>query len=331
MAVRLRAGGFPASTKKPLLAAYNGATTLGPPSNYEIGLAAAGDHANWTTMGLAKIFAGSGWESQWVAQPSLVWDGSQYVIYYTGYNGTNPQIGRATASLFNGDWTKYASNPVIAHGAAGAPDEVGAGFPNVHYDPLDSPAWRMWYHAFPAGASITNPAGLTVCYADSSDGITWTKHGTVVGVGSAGAFNDIGTDNGAVFKSGSTWYIYTAGYHNPGSGIVAKGAYCTTTNPASAGSYSAQTQLTNYTGNITVGGKTWQSNQPRGIIPNPDGSGYLCWLTLWNPTVGTGILEACVQVTSTDLTSWATPSALMLPFDSWSAVSSENPSILVAP
>lgn len=315
---------------KPFLAAYNGESSRASGGNYQVGIAASGDRVNWDTCGVPVIGPGSGWESTWVAQPSLVWDGSQFVIFYTGYNGTNLAIGRATASIFNGAWTKYASNPVVNHGSSGDPDEVGAGFPIVHYDPLDSPAWRMWYHAFPHGAGITNPAGLTVCYADSSDGISWTKHGTMIGVGTAGAFNDIGTDNGAVVKVGSTWYVFVSGYHSYSGSTLSKSGYCTTTDPATAADYSSLTQLTNYTGDITVGGRTWRSNQTRHIFANADGT-YTAWLSLWAPTVTTTILETCVQVTSPDVISWGTPSQLMLAYDSWAVLSSENPSVLVAP
>lgn len=314
-----------------LLAAFNGASVSGPPSNYQIGLAFSNDSATWQTLSGAQIGPGSGWEATWVAQPWLMWDGTQFVIYYTGYNGTNLAIGRATASNFyGGSWTKYGSNPVIPHGSLGDPDEVGSGMPVIYYDPNDTPKWRMWYHAFPAGSSPTNPAGLTVCYADSSDGLTWTKHGSVIPVGAGGSFNDVGTDNGPVLKVGSTWYVFMAGYHNPGGGVVSRTGYCTTTNPASAGSYSAATQLANLAGTVALQGKTWQSNQARSILPF--NGGYLCWLSIWNPTVASGILESAAQTSSPDPTSWVAPTTqLMFPYESWDSISAENPSVIVSP
>lgn len=325
--MRLIGGGI-AGTLTSAYAAYNGKTASGI---YDIGVATSADRVTWSSYsGNPVLSPGTGWESSWVAQPWLIWDGSQFVIYYTGYNGTNLAIGRATAATLTGTWTKYASNPVLPHGTTGDPDEVGAGQPVISYDPADTPKWRMWYHAFPAGSSTGNPAGLTVCYADSSDGITWTKHGTVIGVGTSGAFNDIGTDTGCFTKSGSTWYVFVSGYHNPGSGTVSRSAYCTTTNPSSAASYSSLTQLSNYTGNVSAGGRTWQSNQPRGIIPAGDGN-YKVFLSAWKPTDASTILEAALETTSPDLTSWVLPSSLMLPYDSWSSVSAENPSVLLAP
>lgn len=326
--MRLIAGHIRAPYK--LLAAFNGEASSAGQGSYAIGLATSNDFATWQTLSGAQISAGSGWEATWVGQPWLVWDGSQYVIFYSGWNSTNMAIGRATASNFyGGSWTKYASNPVVPHGSSGDPDEIGAGMPVVHYDPLDSPAWRMWYHGFPSGSSPTNPTGLTVCHADSSDGITWTKRGTVIPVGSASSFTDIGSDVGCVIKSGSTWYVFMAGYHSYSGRTLSKSGYCTTTNPASSGSYSALSQLTNYTGNVDSNGFTWQSNQPRGIMAY--GSGYLCWLTLWAPTVTGNTLEAAVQVYSPDLTSWTAPTQVMLPYESWDSISAENPSVVVAP
>lgn len=325
--MRLRGGGKSA-TLAPFFAAYNGKAS----TTYDIGVATSTDRVTWSTnVGNPILSPGSGWESSSVAQPCLVWDGTQFVIFYTGFDvSNNPSIGRATAPSLAGTWTKYGSNPIISHGAPGDPDEVGVGQPVVSYDPADTPKWRMWYHAFPAGSSPGTPTGLTVCYADSSDGITWTKHGVVVGVGTTGAFNDIGTDTGCFIKSGSTWYVFVSGYHNPGTGIVSRGAYCTTTNPASPASYSGLTQLSNYTGNVSAGGRTWQSNQPRGIIPSGDGH-YKVFLSVWKPTDSSTILEGALETTSPDLTSWAAPSSLMLPYDSWSAVSAENPSVLISP
>lgn len=314
--------------KKPILfAGFNGASVGG--TNYKIGFAYSLDQTNWSTYGGSLIqLSASGWDSNTIKDPSLIWDGTQFVCYYGGYNGTNFAIGRATAAHPSGPWYKYASNPVLSKGTTGDPDEVGCEFPIVWYDANDTPKYRMWYVGYPSGfSSSTNPIG-TVCHADSADGITWTKRGTVIGRGAASSFNEIASIPGAVTKSGSTWYVYLCGMR--ATDFIAKSAYATTTSPASSASYSALTQFTNYTGNITVGGKTWQSNLPRGILSDGAG-GYRCWIDLWKPTDTTTILETCAQVTSTDLTSWATPSALMLPFDSWSAVSSENPSILVAP
>lgn len=325
--MRLRRRG---ATPPPALyyAAYNGGPIAGGAAgnNYAIGLAFSPDGTNWQSFNNQyTLAAGTGWESSLIKDPSLIWDGSQWVMYYAGYDGTTFQIGRATSPrLRQPVWTRYGSNPVVAKGTIGDPDQLGCEFPVVHYD---GTTWRMWYQAYPSGFNgTTNPIG-TVCFADSSDGITWTKHGTVIARGGAGSFNEIDCQPGTVYKSGSTWYVYFGGFR--ATDFFSRSAYVTTTNPASSGSYSAATQLSNYTGNITVGGRTWQSNLPRGIRSDGAG-GYIAYLSVWKPTDTSTILESCVRVTSTDLTSWATPSALMLPFEGWNTLSSENPSVVTA-
>lgn len=306
-----------------LLLAINGKVSGG---SYGIAFGSSTDAWSW---GIGQFLtAGSGWESSDVKDPWLVWDGSQYVCFYSGYNGTAYQIGRATASAIQGPWTKYASNPVIAHGTTGDPDEVGAAGPTVSYNSNDSPAWKMWYAGHPSGWTTSNPIA-SICFADSSDGITWTKRGKVIAVGTAGSFDDFSVYMGCFYRIASnSWYVFVSGSHDPGTGLVSRSAYCTCTDPATSSTYSALSQLSNYTGNVTVGGLTWQSNSPRCIIRR--GSEYMCFPTFWNPTVVTGQIEACSLVTSSDLTSWASPTSLMFSGYPWS-VSDENPSVMVAP
>lgn len=306
---------------KPLLVAYNGASSFSP-GNYHVGFAASTDYATWRTQGLTRIAAGSGWESTHVKDPWLIWDGTQYVCFYDGYDGTKYQIGRATSPSINLDWTKYASNPIISAGTVGDPDVNGCVFATVWYDPADTPKWRMWYTGNSTGWTVSAPAS-TVCYADSSDGLTWTKHGTVIGLGTTGTFNDFASFIGAIYKSGSTWYVYMGGFHSYSGTLKARGGWCTCTDPSDHTTYTTPTEFTNYTGDITIGSDTFISNQPRAIVANPNGTGYLCFVDLWN-----GSKEACAQVASTDLTSWAAPTALMLPFDDWSSISAENPSVM---
>ena len=104
-----------------------------------------------------------------------------------------------------GTWTKYGSNPVIGFGGGGAFDEDGAEFPVVLYEPTDTGReWKMWYAAYPAGATPGDPTGMTTGYAYSSDGLSWTKHGEVLSEGSGGTFDEKGTIPGAVIRIGST-------------------------------------------------------------------------------------------------------------------------------
>ncbi len=172
------------------------------------------------------LIHGSGWESAHVKDPCLIWDGSQYVLYYSGYNGSVYQIGRATATAHTGSWTKYASNPVVAVGAGGSVDEDGCSFPTVLYEPADTGLeWKMWYRAKDASGN------LTVCYAHSSNGLAWTKVGKVLDVGAGGTWDDVGVLPGAIYKISSTYYLFYGGYQSASILHKWQGGYATFTSP----------------------------------------------------------------------------------------------------
>lgn len=151
-------------------ALYNG--SVAGENTYRIGFAYSKDQSTWTTTGSPAITPSLTWEQTNIAHPALVWDGSQYVCYYAG-GGSPWQIGRATAKSPSGTWTKYASNPVLTPGGVGTPDHTGMDGPVVYYDATLSPPWKMWY------AGI-NGSVATTCFADSTDGLSWTKRGKVI-------------------------------------------------------------------------------------------------------------------------------------------------------
>jgi hypothetical protein len=77
---------------------------------------------------------------------------------------------------------KHPANPVLT---AERPWETSIGYPCVLYDPA-GPTFRMWYHACKELADRLNPNAplvdgfvmqheMYLCYAESSDGLTWAK------------------------------------------------------------------------------------------------------------------------------------------------------------
>lgn len=193
-----------------LVAMYNGGEDGTP--EYAIGAAARVDGV-WTKDGdnpLLTKGAASTWEDTHIKDQWLVWDGSQLVLFYAGSADGYPQyqIGRATAPAISGPWTKYNSNPILTEGAGGAWDDESVLFPVVLYEPDDTGReWKMWY----AGHDGSN---LGIGYAHSSDGISWTKHGRVISIGSGGSWNDVGVIPGAIVKEGSTYYLFAGGYQD---------------------------------------------------------------------------------------------------------------------
>ena len=189
-----------------LVALYNGQNGDGV---YAIGAATSTDGgATWTKYGSNPVLqkgTGGAWDDDHVKDPWLMWDGSQYVVYYAGHDGTKYQIGRATASAHTGTWTKAGGNPLVAVGTSGAFDDAGVNFPTVLYEPSDTGReWKMWY----AG---NDGAVQRIGYAYSSDGLSWTKHGQVIDVGAGGSWEDEGVLPMAIHKTGSTYYLFYGG------------------------------------------------------------------------------------------------------------------------
>lgn len=202
-------GAFPTGSPRTVtefLALFNGTDNDGP---YAIGRATyeAGAWTPYASNPVLSKGAGGTWDDDHVKDPWLMRmpDGS-LVCYYSGYDGTKYQIGRATSTDEGLTWTKYASNPVLAVGSGGAIDDSGCIFPTILYDPDEgSKAWKMWYGAYGGGDAHV------VGYAYSSDGLSWTKVGQVVGPGAGGTWNDVGVVAAAVLRYGTTYYLYVGG------------------------------------------------------------------------------------------------------------------------
>jgi hypothetical protein len=208
----------------PLIGLFNGQDGDG---NYAIGYAASNDGQTWTEAGSPVFSAGAGgqWDDDHVKDPWLMHDGSQYVMYYSGFDGTAYRIGRATATDPAGTWTRYVSNPVIDLGAGGAFDDTNVIFPVVMYEPSDTGReWKMWYTGF-------DGARWHIGYAYSSDGLSFTKHGQVLTVGAGGTWEDEGVVSAAIIKEGATYSLFYGGTSDPNGDFGWQGGYTTFTDP----------------------------------------------------------------------------------------------------
>lgn len=303
---------------------YNGQTGDGL---VRIGRATSTDAgATWTRYPSNPVIglgAGGTWNDEQVHAPSVVWDGSQWVLFASGYDGANYRIGRWTsADLIT--WTPYGSNPILGLGSAGAFDDAGVIAPQVVYSAALSPAWKMWYVGSKSGGKTT------IGFADSTDGISWIKRGKMIDVGTAGAFDDEGVGLGTAILVGSTYYVFVAGQSSP-SGLYRAG-YATCTDPASAGTYTKHGVLATFSGNITSldDGLTYESNTLTSVILR--GVTYIGYGTTFDPLVPTTQHEVAFRSTSTDLVTWTTPTGEMLPLaaGTFDTISAENPSVVQA-
>lgn len=321
IATRLLMGGGGSFTPPPVQD-YVGLYSGRAGSVYEIGRIVSTDGTtSWTADPSPVLTRGAGgtWDDAWINQMSFLHDGSQYVVYYTGFDGANWRIGRAT-SADSITWTKYASNPVMTYGTPGDFDDVGTSLPIVWYDPTDSPVWRMWYTAFESTVTTT------IGYATSSDGITWTKVGQVLGLGSAGQFDDEGLVMGAVYRSGSEWWVYYAGLANSGQ---YRTGLAIATDPADDATYTKQGSLSGFSSAITLDSVSYNSNHLRTILSA--GAGYIGFGSAFHPG-GVAGDEVSFKSTSTDGVTWTTPTGPLVALGSgWDTSSAENPSIIVTP
>ena len=109
---------------------------------------------------------GTGYNNTGIYSPSVIHDGTKYVMYYSGYSAPNARIFRATS--VNGiDFEDHQM--VLDVGTTGQFDEIEVVRSCVTFDGV---TWKMWYGAY---------GGLwSIGYATSTDGITWTKQGQVM-------------------------------------------------------------------------------------------------------------------------------------------------------
>jgi predicted GH43/DUF377 family glycosyl hydrolase len=121
---------------------YMSSRALADPNDYDwrIGYAESGDGLTWHRLPEPVLDTGPGWENWLVYAPSVLYDGSEYHMWYTGHNGFNIAIGYAVSD--DGvEWTKYWRNPVVEIGGG----SVGTDNARVIFDELTG-VYTMWYH-----------------------------------------------------------------------------------------------------------------------------------------------------------------------------------------
>jgi predicted GH43/DUF377 family glycosyl hydrolase len=173
----------------------------------KIGLATSTDGITWVkspSNPVLTISVGQ-WDSLNVFSPHVIFDGAQYVMWYSGTNASGlTRIGRAT-SPDGVVWTKTVGNPVLDVTAATF-DAAGVRTPCVI---KDGTTYRMWY----AGLDLALGGKYRIGYADSADGITWTKFSgnPVLTPGAAGEFDASGVTAPCVVKDGTTFRMWYSG------------------------------------------------------------------------------------------------------------------------
>jgi hypothetical protein len=147
---------------------------------------------------------------------SALAEGSGFRLWYTGWSGAHQRvspgiaresgyaIGLAT-SKDGAAWTRQpgaaGAGAVLAPGAAGDPDAMGAGQPSVL---ADGDGLRMWYECF-------DGERWRICSAASADGVSWAKEGIALDVGAEGAADALGARNPVVVRRGAAFELWYQG------------------------------------------------------------------------------------------------------------------------
>ena len=177
---------------------------------YDIGHATSEDGINWVkdpaNPVLTRGSAGE-WDEDSVAVAAVIHDGTEFRMWYGGSRGEGDSVGYATSSDGT-TWTKHADNPVMIPGPAGAFDDYGVAPGTVIFD---GETYRMWYTGDREGDDLYWKIG----YAESDDGLNWTRHTTPV-VEPEERWNAWIVYSPTVLFDGTTFRMWYAG-HSGGS------------------------------------------------------------------------------------------------------------------
>lgn len=175
-------------------------------STVQIGYATSSNGINWTKYSGNPIMGtGITWESNSIEHPIVLYNGTNYEMWYVGYDGTNRRAGYAT-STDGISWTKYSSNPVLDLGTSGSWDDEQIISPIVIFDGTN---YKMWY----SGLTYNPPAYWRIGYATSTDGVNWVKNSgnPVLNVGSSGSWDASGLSSSTVLYNGISYKLWFVG------------------------------------------------------------------------------------------------------------------------
>jgi predicted GH43/DUF377 family glycosyl hydrolase len=117
-------------------------------------------------------------------------------------NLADANLGPPYAETF----TRYGGNPILDLGAGGSLDDVHVYTPAVLKE--GNGTYKMYF-------AMHDGSNVRIGLANSDDGYEWTKYESnpVLNLGPGGSFDDTHVQLGSVFKIGSTYHLYYAGYH----------------------------------------------------------------------------------------------------------------------
>lgn len=167
----------------------------------------------WMKHSLNPILEGSpgSWDEYGIETPSIIKDNGSYKMWYSGYSGSLVwKVGYAE-SQDGVTWTKSESNPVLSPGPPGSWDDEAVIHPRVL---KDGSICKMWYTG-------RNSTGYMIGYAESDDGISWTKSSQNPVLGEEDGWDSYSVVRSHVIRDGPTYKMWYGGGYSPpfGQGI----------------------------------------------------------------------------------------------------------------
>jgi putative cell wall-binding protein len=185
---------------------YEGTSASGV-SAIGLATATAGALQSWSRYGQVLAPSGGGFDAFGVSHPSVVTSGTDWRMYYAGFDGGRWRIGVATSTADARTWTRGIL-PVVSLDSTGGLDTGGAYDPVVVIDRSAQPSFRMWYTAEDADGV------RRLAYATSADGYGWTKRGLALAPSEAAySFDEVGVRAAGAVKDpvSGTWRVFFDG------------------------------------------------------------------------------------------------------------------------
>ncbi len=173
-----------------------------------ISLATSPDGLNWTRYAGNPLItpSASGWDRGYVGGVSAVLvENGTYSMYYTGAAGplgANKRAMGVATSTDGRNWTRYSGNPVLTRGGSGSYDDTDMARGGV----VKVGSTYYFYYSADAGGS----RGWRAALATSSDGLSFTKVGVVLG-GSLASWETYGTLHLTVFLNADHMVMFYSG------------------------------------------------------------------------------------------------------------------------
>jgi predicted GH43/DUF377 family glycosyl hydrolase len=184
---------------------------------YRIGYAISTNGINWTKNPgnpILNLGTGGSWDDAGLLDSMVVKNGSKYLMWYSGSDGSTWRIGHATSN--DGlVWTKSAINPVFSLGPmwweSNHVQSPGVLFNGVNYE--------MWYTG-------SNSFSSRIGHATSPDGINWTRSpgNPTFNLGPGGTWDDGHLSSASTILYGGRYKAWFGG-HDGGNWRIGTAEY----------------------------------------------------------------------------------------------------------